>query len=349
MKSPTYLKPRIFWLFLFLLAQAATVQAQKIEKVVFLAFGSSVFISYDLIGGAPEDYYTVDLYLSPDATGNYQLIPPNELSGDIGLGVRPGLAKSIQWQPSKSCYYPAASFKVKASYTLKDAPIMNKQPDDFMEMVYVEGGTFKMGSKNKDDYNASPVHQVTLSSFYIGKYEVTQKQWVDIMGSNPSDFKDCNNCPVENVSWNDVQKFVKKLNEKTKKHYRLPTEAEWEYAARGGNRSKGFTYSGGNKIDKVAWYEENSGSETYPIGQKQANELGIYDMSGNVWEWCNDWYAAYEKAEQVNPQGPATGSSRVHRGGSWYFNAAYSRLAYRDDLLPDTRNRFLGCRLAFVP
>jgi formylglycine-generating enzyme required for sulfatase activity len=210
------------------------------------------------------------------------------------------------------------------------------------EMVRVEGGTFTMGCTSEqggDCYDdEKPTHQVTVSSFQIGKYEVTQAQWRAVMGNNPSHFSGCDNCPVENVSWNNVQDFIRKLNQQTGKRYRLPTEAEWEFAARGGNKSKGHKYSGGNNLNSVAWYDDNSGSKTHPVGQKQANELGIYDMSGNVWEWCEDWYGDYSSSPQTNPKGPSYGSRRVLRGGSWYSDAKYCRVSNRVSNYPGSRN-----------
>ena len=219
------------------------------------------------------------------------------------------------------------------------------------EMVYVKGGTFTMGAtaeQGSDAYDdEKPTHSVTLSDFYIGKYEVTQAQWKAVMGSNPSYFKG-DNLPVENVSWNDIQEFIKKLNAQTGKRFRLPTEAEWEYAARGGNQSKGYKYSGSNSISEVAWYDGNSGDKTHPVGQKTPNELGIYDMSGNVWEWCQDWYSssAYSSSSQTNPTGPSSGSSRVLRGGSWYYYARYCRVSNRSFSGPAGRNGSSGFRLA---
>ena len=211
-------------------------------------------------------------------------------------------------------------------------------------MVYVEGGTFTMGAKTYK--SEKPAHSVTLSSFYIGKYEVTQSLWKAVMGSNPSNRKG-DNLPVENVSWNDCQTFLRKLNAMTGKNFRLPTEAEWEFAARGGNLSRGYQYSGSKKIDDVAWYRNNSGSKTHNVGTKAPNELGIYDMSGNVWEWCQDWYGDYHGYSQTNPTGPSSGSFRVFRGGSWFNNFAWlCRVAYRAGGTPDGRDISLGFRLA---
>ena len=200
------------------------------------------------------------------------------------------------------------------------------------DMVYVKGGTFTMGATAEQgsdaDSDEKPTHSVTVSDFYIGKYEVTQAQWKAIMGINPSKWKG-DNLPVEKVSWDDIQEFIKKLNAKTGKKFRLPTEAEWEYAARGGNKSKGYKYSGSNKLKNVAWYDHNSDNMTHPVGQKRPNELGIYDMSGNVWEWCQDWYGDYSSSSQTNPTGPSIGSYHVLRGGSWLGSAWSCRVSCR--------------------
>jgi formylglycine-generating enzyme required for sulfatase activity len=210
------------------------------------------------------------------------------------------------------------------------------------QMKYISSGTFQMGSNEDDD--EKPIHSVTLSSFNISKYEVTQKQWRDIMGSNPSEFKGCDNCPVEQVSWNDVQGFIKKLNTQTGKNYRLPTEAEWEYAARGG---QSYKYAGSDNIDNVAWYDDNSGNKTHPVGQKSANGYGLYDMTGNVREWCNDWYGSdyYSSSPSSNPKGASIGAYRVLRGGSWYSYSENCRTAYRYSRTPTNRNRNNGFRL----
>ena len=210
----------------------------------------------------------------------------------------------------------------------------NECPSFDHEMVFVQGGTFDMGSPDGvGDENESPQHKVTLNSFNIGKYLVTQAQWIAVMGSNPSRFKG-DNLPVEQMNWTDIvgtsgasmvingiiyyeNGFIYRLNKLTGKNYRLPTESEWEYAARGGNQSKGYTYSGSNEIDKVAWYGGNSEEKTHPVGEKVPNELGIYDMSGNVFEWCSDWYGAYNDDPKTNPTGPTDGPGFVTRGGCW--------------------------------
>ena len=204
------------------------------------------------------------------------------------------------------------------------------------DMIEVEGGTFTMGATEEQGSDVSdnekPAHQVMLSPYYIGKTEVTQELWEAVMGSNPSFFSGNKNRPVENVSWDDCQVFINKLNGLTGKSFRLPTEAEWEYAARGGKKSKGYKYSGSNTIDDVAWYDTNSAGTTHPVSSKAPNELGLYDMSGNVWEWCSDWYGKsyYEESPEPNPTGPKVGTLRVKRGGDWYFSANKCRVSFRN-------------------
>lgn len=216
-------------------------------------------------------------------------------------------------------------------------------------MVYVEGGTFMMGATSEQGSDASsdekPAHQVTLSSFSIGKYEVTQEEWEAVMGSNPSNFIGAKR-PVESVSWNDCQEFVMKLNILTGKCFRLPTEAEWEYAARGGKNSRGNKYAGSHTLDDVGWCDGNSSWTTHAVGQLNPNELGLYDMSGNVWEWCFDWYDSYESGPQTNPSGPSSGSKRVNRGGGWFLSARYCRVSGRLYDTPAGGDISLGLRLA---
>ncbi len=237
------------------------------------------------------------------------------------------------------------------------------------QWAFVKGGTFLMGSPDseKDAYDREkPQHKVTLSDYCIAKTPVTQKQWRAIMGTNPSYFQNCDNCPVETVSWEDVQKFIAKLNEKTGMTFRLPSEAEWEYAARGGHKmflagSEGsvhvsqFKYAGSNHLDTVGWYHKNSRGKTHPVATKKPNELGIYDMSGNVYEWCQDWYdenyyaECQKKGVEKKPSGPESGWYRVLRGGSWRYGAQFCRSANRDGGDPGSRDRSISFRLVFVP
>ena len=251
-----------------------------------------------------------------------------------------------------ACTNSKDNSKNETAVTKQDS-IETKTPSERIEMAFVQGGTFTMGCTTEQggdctDYE-KPAHQVTLSDYKIGKYEVTQAQWKAVMGNNPSNFSGCDKCPVETVSWNDIQDFLRKLNEKTGKTYRLPTEAEWEFAARGGNKSTKTKYSGSNILDEVAWYERTSGRKTHEVGTKAANELGIHDMSGNVWEWCSDWYGDYDASSKTNPKGPSSGSFRVLRGGSWDCNPPGCRVSNRFNYIPDARLLNGGFRLVLAP
>jgi formylglycine-generating enzyme required for sulfatase activity len=235
----------------------------------------------------------------------------------------------------------------------KDKPIAPDEPVDIdpLDMVFVEGGTFTMGcneARGDDCHYGARTNRVTISDFSIGRYEVTQKLWTDVVGGNPSEFKG-DGLPVEMVSWNDAQEFIRKLNAKTGKNYRLPTEAEWEFAARGGNKSREYNYSGGNTLDDVAWYEDNSGGKTHHVGIKRANELGIHDMSGNVFEWVSDWNGRYDSWQVTDPAGPASGINRMYRGGGWSRSARGCRVFYRLDGWQEGRGNALGFRLALGP
>jgi formylglycine-generating enzyme len=253
------------------------------------------------------------------------------------------------------------------------------------DMVLIESGYFEMGQAEGNMIQKGmsrgefPTHNVDLNGYYIGEYEVTQRQWRDIMNNSPGKFKDCDNCPVECVSWWSAVKYcnyrsikegltpcytyngetnpekwtIQKYDNKkikcdiTAKGYRLPTEAEWEYASRGGSESKNYRYSGSDKVDDVAWYKGNSDRKTHPVGEKSPNELGIYDMSGNVREWCNDWYDEnyYSKSPKSNPMGQDTGQYRVLRGGSWLDFKYTLTVTQRLNSLPENREGF-GFRVA---
>ena len=218
-------------------------------------------------------------------------------------------------------------------------------------MKGVQGGEFTMGATPEQGDDAldgeKPAHRVAVGSFRIGQTEVTQALWKAVMGSNPSIAKG-DNLPVECVSWNDCQEFISKLNSLTGKNFRLPTEAEWEYAARGGNKSQGYKYSGSNNIYDVAWFgEDYMGGSTHQVGTKSPNELGLYDMSGNVWEWCGDREGAYSSDSQINPTGPSSGIDRVIRGGGCYSEVRICRVSHRGSGMPDSRDESTGFRLAY--
>jgi sulfatase modifying factor 1 len=218
-------------------------------------------------------------------------------------------------------------------------------------MVQVEAGTFTMGcagDKVECDADENPSHTVTLDGYGISMYEVTQVQWQSIMGNNPSAFLKCPQCPVEQVSYEEIQEFLTKLNKQTCKAYRLPTEAEWEYAARGGHRSLNYIYSGSSVADHVAWFDHNSKCATHAVGQLAPNELGLFDMSGNVWEWCSDWYSKsyYATSPALNPKGPSSGNARVVRGGSWYYIERFCRVSDRGEDAPNLKGNRVGFRLA---
>ena len=219
------------------------------------------------------------------------------------------------------------------------------------KMIAVEGGTFMMGATEEQvlagaQSNEYPAHQVTLSNYYIGETEVTQELWVAVMGTNPSRWQDDPKLPVEKVNWNDCQTFINQLNALTGMQFRLLTEAEWEYAARGGNKAQSFLYPGNSNIDMVGWYSNNAGGRTHVAASKQANELGIYDMSGNVSEWVQDWYANYSDSPITNPTGPESGANRVDRGGNWYFGAENCRVSSRYSMPSWAVYDNIGLRLA---
>ncbi len=224
-------------------------------------------------------------------------------------------------------------------------------------MVCVKGGTFMMGATDEDSYARpweKPAHQVTLSDYYIGEFEVTQALWKAVMNNNPSWFTSSNgygtdlNRPVERVTYSNCKTFINKLNQLTGKIFRLPTEAEWEYAARGGSKSNGYLFSGSDEVSEVAWYKGAADDMTHPVGSKAPNELGLYDMSGNVEEWINDWYDLYTDEPQTNPQGPSTGSYRITRGGSWDQAFRTCRVTYRYDALTTANSSHIGLRIALT-
>ena len=355
---------RIYILILLIVCNLVAF-GQRVSNARFEQVGKQVRICYDLSSDA-----SIEIYLSTDGGKTFEYSPLRSVTGDVGKKVLAGYNRCAMWDvlsDKEKLQGNNITFKIRA------VPLSSNQTFTVagvsFTIVFVEGGTFTMGATSEQGDDAyddeKPTHSVTLSDYYIGETEVTQALWKAVMGSNPSYFKG-DNLPVENVSYDDVKTFITKLNQKTGKTFRLPTEAEWEYAARGGGKSKGYKYSGSNNIDDVAWYYENSGDKrlndetwdvnkllwnncrTHPVKTKRPNELGIYDMTGNVWERCSDKYGAYSSSSQTNPTGPSLGSNRVFRGGSWGYFAWYCRASYRNYDFLSILNRDLGFRLALA-
>ena len=313
-------------------------------SVNFKPFGSDVYVDGVKVGQSPRVFNGV-------LVGNHNVeirksgYTTSRQTVTISEGQTASISGSLTSSASSS---NANTLSSSGSSSSGNVITIHVKDGVNVEMVKVEAGSFNMGAtpEMQAPYEVEkPVHRVTLTNnYYIGKYEVTQALWQAVMGSNPSHFKG-DDLPVEQVSWNDCQDFISKLNAMTGKRFRLPTESEWEYAARGGNKSRGYQYSGSYNIDDVAWYSDNSGSKTHAVGTKEPNELGIYDMTGNVWEWCQDWYGSYSGSPQTNPTGAVSGSFRVGRGGSWIYSASECRSSYRNYGTPGDRYGFLGLRL----
>ena len=321
----------------------------QFTKSISVIEGQTAEVSATLQNGRPITITAADnaiIYIDGTSMGT------SSFSGNLAFGQHTVYAElNGKRTDSKTIDVPMGSTAALPEVTLSffDNKTFTVKGVTFT-MVAVEGGTFTMGATSEqgsDAYDSEkPAHQVTLSSYYIGQTEVTQALWKAVMGKNPSDHKG-DNKPVEEVSWKDCQKFFKKLNKLTGKRFRLPTEAEWEYACRGGKKSRGYKYSGSNTIGDVAWYKDNSSSETHPVGTKSPNELGIYDMTGNVWEWCQDWYGSYSSSSQTNPTGATSGSYRVLRGGGWLdYIASIFRSSSRGRYGPGSHDNSHGLRLA---
>jgi len=243
----------------------------------------------------------------------------------------------------------------QAKITVPKTPSPQSQPETrsldlgkgiTMDFIFVKGGKFMMGDE-LEEWDFAPQHEVQLSDFYMAKYPVTQEQWEAVMGNNPSKFEGAKH-PVEGVSYADAYNFIMQVARQIGMRLRLPTEAQWEYAARGGQKSQSFLYAGSNHIDEVAWYKENSMNTTHPVGKRFPNELGLFDLSGGVWEWCSDWFdlSYYRNSPKENPNGPHDGRNRVLRGASWDTKAKDCRIARRTGLAPNTRRSGLGFRCA---
>ncbi|MGM0497761.1 MAG: formylglycine-generating enzyme family protein [Bacteroidota bacterium] len=344
-----------YYLIIIHLLLVASVEAQQIKNMSSSLQNKKMVINYELEASEPA---RIEVY-SDIGTDSMSKVPEKHLSGDVGLYVKPGKQKKIRWNMKEI----DSLKRIQAEIELRANP--------FIDMVQVKGGTFKMGCTSeqpKCDKDEKPVHKVTLSDYTIGRYEITNEQYCVFLNEQniSSDGRDGrtslihignSHCqvryvngefvpkegkadyPVVEVTWSGAQAFCEWAGG------RLPTEAEWEYAARGGHKSKETIYSGANHVDSIAWYVRNSGDHSHPVGTKKPNELGIYDMSGNVWEWCNDWYGDYPSEPQNNPKGPKRGNSVVIRGGSWLYYGSFCRVSNRGSSAPSYAFNNYGFRL----
>ena len=322
---------------LFLLI-AFDLQAAEVKNTISKQVGNRIQFTYDLIGEETDAEVDVTLTIQGKAYEASDL----HLEGAFGK-VRIGKGNILWWNVLQD--FPRG-LNANVLWRIEAGGKVFTSPTLEAKFVLIPAGTFQMGASGNQ-------HQVTISKpFYMQTTVVTQEQWKKVMGSNPSYFKDGgDDCPVDNVSWNDVQEFISRLNrqEGTDK-YRLPTEAQWEYAARSGGRQEEYAgTSSESNLGEYAWYSANSGRKTHPVGQKKPNGLGLYEMSGNVWQWVQDVYGDYPSSSVTNPTGPSSGSYRVNRGGSWFDLAQLCRTAVRSYFSTDVRYDFLGFRLSRTP
>ncbi|GFO55402.1 hypothetical protein GMSM_24090 [Geomonas sp. Red276] len=342
---------RIFLIAAAALSLAVPARAAEVKNLRSGQQGNKAFAVYDLAGKPGELDAEVKVVI--EVGGEKYTSDRLTLRGDLGKGVKVGVGRRIEWDLLKDM---PAGFDGEVTWDVDAvAPRAPASPGIAGEitdpwtgitLLPVPGGCFTMGDGSGDgDGDEKPVHQVCLDPFHLGKFEVTQAQWHTVMGNNPSYFKQCGkNCPVESVSWNDIQSFLEKLNKRTGKRYRLPTEAEWEYAAGGGERHT--TYPGsGTRPSELAWEMTNSGGKVHPAGLKKPNVFGIHDLSGNVAEWVQDFKDDYQAAPQNAPKGPESGRSRVLRGGSWLSPAGELRTSARSELNPSVKSSTIGFRV----
>ena len=352
---------------IMILLAVATAFAQTVSNVTSEQVGKAIHVSYEL-----DKQADITLFVSTDGGNTYTQL--YRVSGDVGKNVSAG-HKTIVWDvlaEREKLKGDDIVFKVKAEGHYDLTFTVNGVT---FKMIYVQGGSFTMGEcktkkRKRNKYYRGLAHNVTLSDFYIGETEVTQELWKAVMGDDlyflDWDKGRGNNIPVYNMSWYKGQKFVRKLNDLTGVTFRFPTETEWEYAARGGNQSQGFAYAGSDLPDDVSWHWGNSGDyylkgkwnykklekshgRPHPVKTKFPNELGIYDMSGNVQEWCEDWYGNYNFSERVNPKGPTSGSRKVVRGGCWEHDADWGLVEHRFGWnSPEYGNDNVGFRLVLI-
>ncbi len=335
-----FVSPGLIITLLFLLLPSNS-RSQNIVNIRAERVKQYIVVRYGITSTSGLVIYDIELYVSMDRGRNFTG-PLEKVTGDVGTNIKAGPNLSISWDvlgEFESLRSDQVVFEIRA-YENKVL---------VMDCIPVEGGSFKMGSRLGDN-NEKPVHQVTVNDYSICKYEVTQRQWTALMGNNPSRNNSCPDCPVENVTYYEALDFIEKLNQAGTAKYRLPTEAEWEYAAGGGPGGEYPRFSGGNDIYSLAWYEANSGGKTKPVGRKQPNPLGLYDMSGNVLEWCSDFYNPnyYRSSPARNPNGPPSGSSRVLRGGAFNQTSVLCTIYKRQYEMPDIRSSNIGFRLVKI-
>lgn len=320
--------------------------AQTVSNARFVQEGNTIRICYDL-----TKQTDIKIEFSMDGGGFYENLEGKHVTGDIGRAIEPGVDKCVIWDVLKDridfkservCFRVTAFEFSRRSFTVGDISF---------DMVFVEGGKFTMGCAGQSDCRDEerPAHKVSLDDYYIGECEVTQELWDAVMGVERN-YSHVNGekLPVDGVTWIDAQEFVLRLNQLLgETGFRLPTEAQWEYAARGGKKDRGFMYSGGSDLGWVAWYVDNSLGQPHQVKQKNPNALGVYDMNGNVWEWCEDWYGDYETGTHKNPQGPEDGVTRVLRGGSWHETPTFCRVNSRYCKAPSFRGMNIGFRLVY--
>ena len=326
-----------------MVAVCAFAMAQKVSDVSFTLRADTLQIIYSLDKSA-------DIRVRLVESGRYSE-PLQGFTGAVGEKVKAGnglVMTAVGLPEIRGIDSADLAFVVEVD----DGSVLVQLDSLLFRMMPVAGGSFVMGCAHpRGEHNTYtdeiPTHKVTVDSFYIGQHEVTQALWTAVMGSNPSKWKGNDSLPVEQVTWNDVQIFIARLSQLTGYRFRLPTEAEWEFAARGGNRSHKTNYPGTRgKLDEYCWYGNNSHGHSHVVGQLKPNELGLYDMGGNVMEWCSDWMEPYTKEEQVNPQGPKQGDNRILRGGCFNSPTWGCSVYERSWYLPEFGYPFYGFRLA---
>lgn len=325
---------------IFFLIIPTSGYSQSVTNIKAEQTGNDIIITYDLNYHNQSRYFTIELFVSVDGGRTYTG-PLSKVEGAIGEKIQPGIHRQIKWSVLEELS------NLNSDEIIFEIRGVQKFSFD-VEFVTVGEGTFRMGSKSgKND--EGPLHKLNISEFYLSKYEITQDQWFQVMGNNPSENKSCPSCPVENVSYNEVIEFLNKISDNDNL-FRLPTEAEWEYAASNNLVTSVTSYSGSNNINAVAWYIRNSEGHTHPVGEKFPNSFGCYDMSGNVQEWVFDfYYPSYYKTSPIeNPRGPSSGSARVIRGGGFNMSVNHSKIYSRNYDMPEYKSSNLGFRIVKI-